>query len=153
MKIADIEKLAKIMKENELTALEVTEGETNIVLERKPLENVVYNTAPAMPAVVPVAPAAATTPISGAPAAELNPVTEGEVITSPTVGVFYAASSPDSEPFVKIGSKVKKGDVLCIVEAMKLMNEITSEVEGEIVDILVTNGQVVEFSQPLFRVK
>ncbi len=152
MKIADIEKLAKIMKENELTALEVTEGETNILLERKNEQNVVYNNTPVMPAVAPVAPVA-TAPISGAPVAELNPVTEGEVVTSPTVGVFYAASSPDSEPFVKIGSKVKVGDVLCIVEAMKLMNEITSEVEGEIVDILATNGQVVEFSQPLFRVK
>ncbi len=151
MKIADIEKLAKIMKDHELTALEVHEGETNIVLERKAQENVIYNSAPpVMPIATPATPVA---PISGAPAAELNPVTEGEVITSPTVGVFYAASSPDSEPFVKIGSKIKKGDVLCIVEAMKLMNEITSEVDGEIVDILVNNGQVVEFSQPLFRVK
>ncbi|MBC7960913.1 MAG: acetyl-CoA carboxylase biotin carboxyl carrier protein [Vallitaleaceae bacterium] len=73
-------------------------------------------------------------------------------VKSPMVGVFYSAPSPDADFFVTVGSKVKKGDVLCIVEAMKLMNEITAEVEGEIVDICVQNGQVVEYSQTLFKI-
>jgi acetyl-CoA carboxylase biotin carboxyl carrier protein len=71
---------------------------------------------------------------------------------SPMVGVFYSSPNPDAEPFVTVGSKVKKGDVLCIVEAMKLMNEITAEVDGEIADICVQNGQVVEYSQTLFKI-
>lgn len=78
---------------------------------------------------------------------------EGNVITSPMVGTFYAKPSPDSEPYVEVGSHVKKGDVVCIVEAMKLMNEIESEFEGEIIEILVKNGEPVEYGKPLFRVK
>ncbi len=74
------------------------------------------------------------------------------LVTSPMVGVFYAAPAPDQEPFVKVGSKVKKGDVLCIIEAMKLMNEITAEQDGEVVDICVHSGDVVEFGQPLFKI-
>ena len=72
-------------------------------------------------------------------------------IKSPIVGVFYAAASPDAKPFVEIGSRVKKGDVVCIVEAMKLMNEITAEFDGEVVDVCVHNGDVVEYGQPLFK--
>jgi acetyl-CoA carboxylase biotin carboxyl carrier protein len=74
-------------------------------------------------------------------------------ITSPMVGTFYAAPSPDAEPYVKVGDKVKKDTVVCIVEAMKLFNEIEAEVEGEIVEVLVKNGQLVEYGQPLFLVK
>lgn len=74
-------------------------------------------------------------------------------ITAPMVGTFYAAPAPDAEPYVKVGSKVKKDTVVCIVEAMKLFNEIEAEVEGEIVEILVENGQLVEYGQPLFLVK
>ena len=69
------------------------------------------------------------------------------------VGVFYAAPSPDSEPFIKIGDKIKKGDVLCIIEAMKMMNEIIAEEDGEIAEILVGNGELVEYNQPIFRLK
>lgn len=74
-------------------------------------------------------------------------------ITSPMVGTFYAAPNPDADPYVTIGSKVKENTVVCIVEAMKLFNEIEAEVKGEIVDILVENGQLVEYGQPLFLVK
>ena len=77
----------------------------------------------------------------------------GEGILSPMLGVFYASPSPDSAPFVKLGDRVKKGDVLCIIEAMKLMNEITAERDGEIVQILPQNGQIVEFEQLLFRIR
>jgi len=76
-----------------------------------------------------------------------------KVVASPIVGTFYSSASPDSPAFVKVGSKVKKGDVLCIVEAMKLMNEIESEFDGEIVEILAHNEQLVEYNQPLFKIK
>jgi acetyl-CoA carboxylase biotin carboxyl carrier protein len=72
-------------------------------------------------------------------------------VKSPLVGVFYAAPSPEAEPFVKVGDRIKKGEVLCVVEAMKLMNEITATHDGEIVDICITNGAVVEFGQTLFK--
>lgn len=80
-------------------------------------------------------------------------VQEGTPVPSPMVGVFYAASSPDAEPYVKVGSKVHKGDVLCLIEAMKLMNEVTAEKDGEIVSVCVENGQVVEYGQALFMIK
>lgn len=76
-----------------------------------------------------------------------------EVITAPLVGTFYGSASPDSEPYVQVGSKVKKGEIVCIVEAMKLMNEIECQVEGEIVEILVENEEMVEYNQPLFKVR
>ena len=87
------------------------------------------------------------------PSAKEEAVQEGTPIPSPMVGVFYAASSPDAEPYVKVGSKVHKGDVLCLIEAMKLMNEVTAEKDGEIASICVENGQVVEYGQALFMIK
>ena len=81
------------------------------------------------------------------------PTTEGTPVESPMVGVFYAAPSPDSEPYVSVGSSVNKGDVLCLIEAMKLMNEVTAEKSGVITEVCVENGQVVEYGQPLFRIK
>jgi acetyl-CoA carboxylase biotin carboxyl carrier protein len=78
---------------------------------------------------------------------------EGVVVTSPIVGTFYGSPSPEVAPFVSVGSKVKKGEVLCIIEAMKLMNEIESEVDGEVIEILVQNEQMVEYGQPLFLIK
>jgi acetyl-CoA carboxylase biotin carboxyl carrier protein len=82
-----------------------------------------------------------------------NKLSDLHIIKSPIVGAFYSASSPEAEPFVKAGSKIKKGDVLCIIEAMKLMNEINSDVDGEIVEVLVKNQELVEFGQPLFSVR
>lgn len=78
---------------------------------------------------------------------------EGEAVASPMVGVFYSAPAPDKEPYVTVGSKVNKGDVLCLIEAMKLMNEVTAEKSGEISEVCVENGQVVEYGQPLFMIK
>lgn len=78
---------------------------------------------------------------------------EGNIVKAPMVGTFYLKPSPDSEPYVQIGQKVKKGDVLCIIEAMKLMNEIESEFDGEVIEILVKDGEAVEYGKPLFRIK
>lgn len=100
---------------------------------------------PAMPAPIAAAPAAAP-----APKAEAKP---GTIATSPFVGTFYRAPSPDSPPFVDVGTVVKKGQVLCIVEAMKLMNEIEAEVAGKVAEIMVANATPVEFGQPLFRIE
>ena len=85
--------------------------------------------------------------------AVINKEPEGNIVKSPMVGTFYSKSSPTTEPFVKVGSKVKKGDTLCIIEAMKLMNEIESEFDGEIVDILVNDEEMVEYGKPLFIIK
>ncbi len=103
-------------------------------------------------------PAAEQTPAqkqtaAAAPAREEAKQEEGVPVTAPMIGVFYAAPSPDKDPYVSVGSKVSKGDVLCLIEAMKLMNEVTAERSGEITAVCVDNGQVVEYGQPLFRIK
>jgi acetyl-CoA carboxylase biotin carboxyl carrier protein len=123
--------------------LEVKEGDSKVHLE-KPGNITVNNTgvAPVVaPAAAPVAPAVA-------PAAET-----GKTINAPIVGVFYAAPSPDAEPYVSVGKRVKKGDVVCIIEAMKCMNEIQAETDGVIAEVLAVNGELVEYDQPLFRVE
>ena len=148
MNIKQIRELAQIVSENGLSAIEIAEGENRVRIER----------AVAAPAAVPAvvsmpAPMAAPTAPAPAPAAEETNVDFNRTreIKSPMVGVFYAAPSPDAKPFVEVGSKVKKGDVVCIVEAMKLMNEISAEFDGEVVDICVHNGDVVEYGQTLFK--
>ena len=107
--------------------------------------------APAVSAPSAPAPAAAAAPVT--PAAAADPYAGMHLVKSPIVGTFYAAPAPDAEPFVKIGDQVSVGKVLCIVEAMKLMNEIESDAAGEIVKVFVEPGQPVEFGQPLFAVK
>lgn len=148
MDVKAIESLARLMKENGLTSLELTEDGVSLKLERKKPGAA----APVPAAEAPAAPVAA--PSSLFPPAPAGDVTgkEGTLVLSPTVGVFYSASTPDGKPFVEVGDQVKKGDTLCIIEAMKLMNEIPAEVSGSIAEICVGNGQVVEYNQPLFRI-
>ena len=147
MNIREIKALAQIMMQSDLSALEVVEGESRVRLERNQAEARPAAALPVMGApVVPQAPA--PEPEKEATPVDFNAVNE---IKAPMVGVFYAAPAPDAEPYVKVGSKVKKGDVVCIIEAMKLMNEITAEQDGEIVDNCVPDGSVVEFGQPLFK--
>lgn len=147
MNIKQIRELAQILSQNDLSALEINEGETRIRMERSAVQSI-------HPAAQPVY-QAASAPVADAVQTEergagvdFNNITE---VKSPLVGVFYAAPSPDAEPFVKLGSAVKKGDVMCIVEAMKLMNEIVAEQDGTVVDICAHNGDVVEFGQTLFK--
>lgn len=136
----EIRTYAGLMEELQLTGLEVEADGVRVRLERMG--------APAAPVVV-SAPAAAAAP--AAAKAEVD----GDMVevTSPMVGVFYSAPTESAEPFVRTGSKVKKGDVLCIIEAMKLMNEITAECDGTIVDIGAGNNQVVDYGHVLFRIR
>ncbi len=141
MNVKEIRELAQILRENELKTLEITEGETHIRMERDSAQT----TAPVQGPIV----SAQTTPQEKRDeGVNFGCLTE---VKSPLIGVFYAAPSPESEPFVKTGSLVKKGDVLCIVEAMKLMNEIVAEADGMVVDVCADNGDVVEFGQTLFK--
>lgn len=148
MDVKKIESLAKLMKETGLTGLELVEEGQQLRLERQ-----VEVVAAPVAAAVPAAPVPATgAEALGVAHEEPAPVKEGTLVLAPTVGVFYSAPGPDARPFVEVGDQVKKGDTLCIIEAMKLMNEIPAEVDGTVAEICVGNGQVVEFNQPLFRI-
>ena len=144
-----IEKLAKIIADNSLTEISLEDGEQALTI-RKDLPEVVQTVATA-PVVQPSAPAPAA--VAAAPAAEAPVAKKGTPITSPMVGTFYSSPSPDAPAFVQVGKTIKQGDVVCIVEAMKLMNEIESEVAGKVVEICVENGQPVEFGQVLMYVE
>ena len=148
MNIKQIRELAQIAAENGLSAIEIAEGENRVRIERAVSAPAAIPTVVSMPMAAPAAPA----PAPAAEAEETNvDFNRTREIKSPMVGVFYAAPSPDARPFVEVGSNVKKGDIVCIVEAMKLMNEITAEFDGEVVDICVHNGDVVEYGQTLFK--
>ena len=143
-----IEKLVKLVSESDLTELTLEDGERAIVL-RKEKEFVTASTVP-VAAPVSVTPSAPTAP---APKKETAPeVKMGMAITSPMVGTFYKASSPGAKPFAEVGQKVEKGQTVCIIEAMKLMNEIESEVSGTILEVCVEDGDPVEFGQVLMYV-
>ena len=142
-----IEKLAKIITDNGLTEISLEDGEQAITI-RKDLPEV--NMVASSPAVA--APQAAPAAAQTAPAKQAEEP-KGKAITSPMVGTFYAASSPEANPFVEVGSNVNVGDVVCIIEAMKLMNEIKSEQAGKVVQICVKNGDPVEYGQVLMYVE
>lgn len=145
-----IEKLAKVLAETGLTEISLEDGEQAITLRK----DVIVSAAPQVVA-APVASAAAPAPAAQAPSTEAPaaPAKKGTPITSPMVGTFYKSPSPDAAPFVAVGDSVKVGDVVCIVEAMKMMNEIKSEVAGKVLEICVEDGQPVEFGQVLMYVE
>ncbi|MHC4644421.1 MAG: acetyl-CoA carboxylase biotin carboxyl carrier protein [Planctomycetota bacterium] len=152
-----IKELIEIMKGNDLVELEIKHGDDKIFLKRSEPQQ---PTIAGVPIVSPGVPVAAAAPNSvqlsqaeTRPAAELRPEEELVEIKSPLVGTFYAAPSPDSEPYVEIGSSVDSQTVVCIIEAMKVMNEIKAETSGSVVEILVNNGQAVEYGQVLFRIR
>ena len=149
MDISEIRKLIRLVQQSDVTEIEVTEGESTVRISRQGMAAApMMAQQPAMMAAAPVmaAPAPQTAAAEAAPTEE---DTEN-VVTSPMVGTFYAASSPDDDPFVSAGTSVKKGDVLCIVEAMKLMNEIEAEYDGTVEKVLVKNAEPLEYGQPLF---
>lgn len=154
--------LVQAVSDSKLTSFKLDQGDMHISLKKEKEEaKIITVSAPGAVAAVPASTAApvltaASTSVSTeipAEAAEHHDIASDKVITSPLVGTFYSSSSPDAESFVKEGDTVKKGQVLGIIEAMKLMNEIESEYDGVIEAILVNNEEVVEYGQPLFRIK
>lgn len=144
-----IEKLAKVLADTGLTEISLEDGEQAITLRKDVIVAPVAQVASAP--VQAAAPAAGQTPAQ-APAAS-EPAKKGTPITSPMVGTFYKSPSPDADAFVSVGQSIKTGDVVCIVEAMKMMNEIKSEISGKVVEICVEDGQPVEFGQVLMYVE
>ena len=157
MDIRKVKKLIELLEESGIAEIEIKEGEEAVRISRMPTGGVITHVAPAMmqappalaaPVTAPVAAAAATSG-AAAPARRANE----HVVAAPMVGTFYGAASPGAKPFVEIGSEVKEGQVLCIIEAMKMMNQIESDKAGKITAIMATNGDPVEFGQPLFVIE
>ncbi|MBK1877930.1 acetyl-CoA carboxylase biotin carboxyl carrier protein [Pelagicoccus mobilis] len=154
MDIKEIKQIVDLMKRSDLTEFAVEEENFKLQIKRatetQAQPQIVSYAAPAPAAPAPAAPAAPATP---APAAPTAPAADDNAtyVTSPMVGTFYSAPSPDSPAFAKVGDSVKEDSVVCIIEAMKIMNEIQAEVSGKIAEVLVENGQPVEFGQKLFR--
>lgn len=144
MDIRKIKKLIEIIEESGIAELEIKEGEESIRINR-------YSTAPVTYAQAPVAAAPAAAPAVAAPAAE-EKIT-GHVVKSPMVGTFYRSASPGTKVFADVGQSVQVGDTLCIIEAMKILNQIEADVSGTITKILVENAQPVEYGQPLFIIE
>lgn len=149
-----LRELVKLMKENDVCELDIRDENEHIVLKRPGQPEIQMQpmmAAPAPVAVPAAAPAAAPAPAEAAPPSAAD---QGLIeIKSPMVGTFYSASSPDSPPFVKPGDSIGPDNVVCIIEAMKVFNEIKAEVKGTIDKVLVENGEAVEFDQPIFLVK
>ncbi|HEX6636198.1 MAG TPA: acetyl-CoA carboxylase biotin carboxyl carrier protein [Steroidobacteraceae bacterium] len=156
MDIRKVKKLIELLEESGIAEIEIKEGEEAVRISRMPTGPVVSHVAPAYaPAPVAAAPVAAPASAPAAAAAPAAPARRASehVITAPMVGTFYGAASPGAKPFVEIGSEVKEGQVLCIIEAMKMMNQIESDKAGKITAIMATNGDPVEFGQPLFVIE
>jgi acetyl-CoA carboxylase biotin carboxyl carrier protein len=150
MDLRKLKKLIDLVEESGISELELTEGEEKVRISRNlpQAQGTVHYAQPYMQHAQPAQAAPAAPVAEAAPAAE--PVIEGHVVKSPMVGTFYRSPSPESKSFVDIGSSVNVGDTLCIIEAMKLLNEIESDHAGVIKAILVENGQPVEYGEPLF---
>ena len=147
MDLRKLKKLIDLVQESGIAELEITEGEEKVrITSQVAGTQTIYAAAPQMAAPMPMASAA---PAVAAPAAE-PAQDEGHAVKSPMVGTFYRTPSPNAKAFVEVGQSVKAGDTLCIIEAMKLMNEIESDVAGVVKAILIENGQPVEYGEPLF---
>ena len=157
MDLRKLKTLIDLVAESDISELEVTEGESKVRIVKNTMSaahsQVVMMPSAAVAAPAVPAPAAAPAPLAAAPAAAPEAAPSGHVVKSPMVGTFYRASAPGAPAFVDIGSTVKEGDTLCIIEAMKLLNEIDADASGTIRQILVENGQAVEFGQPLFIIE
>ena len=154
--IRKVKKLIEMLEESEISEIEIHEGEESVRISRNsiatgPVQTVVQvpaSEAGSAPARAPVSEEAGSSE-----ARETVRETEGNYIHAPMVGIFYSSPAPDKPPFVEHGSGVKKGDIVCIIEAMKIMNQIESELEGVISRVMVENGEPVEYGQPLFLIR
>ena len=150
MDIRKIKKLIELVEESGINELEISEGEESVRISRG---GSIVQAAPMMQA-APVAAPVAAPAATAAPAAEATaPVLTGHVVRSPMVGTFYASASPDAPAFVEVGQHVNAGDTLCILEAMKMMNQIEADKSGVIKEILASNEDAIEFDQPLFIIE
>jgi acetyl-CoA carboxylase biotin carboxyl carrier protein len=150
MDIRKVKKLIELLEESGISELEISEGEESVRISRHP------RTAPAAAGPAPQAPAAALAPSPQLPATaagEHKPRNDDQTITSPMVGTYYSASAPGAKPFIELGMEIKVGQTLCIIEAMKMMNQIESDKAGRVTAILAKNGEPVEFGQPLFVIE
>ena len=151
MDLRKLKTLIDLVSESNVSELEITEAEGKVRIVKGGGAQVQYAVAPAMTVAAPALPAAAAQPAAAAPAAVEVPA--GHMVKSPMVGTFYRSSSPGAKPFVEVGSQVKEGETICIIEAMKILNEIESDKSGTITKILCENGQAVEYGQPLFVIE
>jgi acetyl-CoA carboxylase biotin carboxyl carrier protein len=151
MDIRKIKKLIELLEESGLAEIEITEGEESVRIARATQGQPVVTQYAAAPAAAPAAaaPAAAASP----PAAAAPAARDENLVTAPMVGTFYASPAPGAKAFVEVGQEVRVGQVLCIIEAMKMMNQIESERAGKVVAVLAKNGEPVEFGQPLFAIE
>ena len=154
MDIRKIKKLIELVEESGISELEITEGEESVRIHRGVTAAQVA--APmqfaAQPQLAPLAPLAPLAAPAAAPVPEAAPAISGHIMCSPMVGTFYRSSSPDAKSFVEVGQKVNVGDTLCIIEAMKMMNQIEADKSGTVTAILVEDGEAVEFDQPLVTI-
>lgn len=150
MDIRKVKKLIELLEESDVSEIEIHEGEESVRISRQTAMPATVMAQPAIAAAVPVAAPAAV--VESSPAAPANDLPPGTVVPSPMVGTFYRASGPGEAPFVEEGKTVSKGETLCIIEAMKILNQIESEVSGTVRAILVQDGQPVEYGEPLMVV-
>jgi acetyl-CoA carboxylase biotin carboxyl carrier protein len=155
--IRKVKKLIELLEESGIAEIEIKEGEEAVRISRMPTGGVITHVqpmmqAPAMAAAPALAPPAAAAPAPGAGSAPARRANE-HVVAAPMVGTFYASATPGAKAFVEIGTEVKEGQVLCIIEAMKMMNQIESDKAGKVTAIMATNGDPVEFGQPLFVIE
>lgn len=148
MDLRKLKTLIDLVSESDISELEITEAEGKVRIVKAGTQSVVYTQN--APMQTSVAAPAAVSAVEVAPSAPAVPT--GHAVKSPMVGTFYSASSPDAPPFVAVGAVVKKGQTVCIIEAMKLLNEIEADADGVITQVLVENGQPVEFGQPLYLI-
>jgi acetyl-CoA carboxylase biotin carboxyl carrier protein len=153
--IRKVKKLIELLEESGIAEIEIKEGEEAVRISRMPTGGfVTHMQAPIMQAPAAIAaPVAAPAAAGAAPAAPAARHANEHVVAAPMVGTFYASASPGAKPFVEIGSEIKEGQVLCIIEAMKMMNQIESDKAGKVTAIMATNGDPVEFGQPLFVIE
>ena len=158
MDIRKVKKLIELLEESNLTEIEIVEGEESVRLSRgghaAPVSYVMPPPMPQHYAAPPVQAPALVAASAAAPAVpKADDIPEGDILRSPMVGTYYASPSPDADPFVTLGQKVSEGETLCIIEAMKMFNQIEAESSGTVVGILAETGQPVEFDQPLFVIR
>ena len=152
MDIRKIKKLIELLEESGLAEIEITEGEESVRIARASHGPPAVSQAAPMPAPAAAAPSPAPAPASAA-ASQARAPRDENLVTAPMVGTFYASPAPGAKAFVEVGEEVRVGQVLCIIEAMKMMNQIESERAGKVVAVLAKNGEPVEFGQPLFAIE